>query len=201
MTASSNNVQRENDVINSAENNSNGKNGNGNNVMEILSLADTEPYHQGEINLVTAEAVEIEIHRLTLKNGIIKAFKNIETNQKVKFKIYDHTGKLEGGMGVGVNRDMYASVWLESIDLLFVGTSERVPYIKHDLYFEEWEAVGNLLLHEITSCAYFPIQLSKAFVMFCLFGEAPDNSIPQSFLQYLSSTEKEFVKTALSCSR
>ena len=67
MTASSNNVQRENDVINSAENNSNGKNGNGNNVMEILSLAGTEPYHQGEINLVTAEAVEIEIHRLTLK--------------------------------------------------------------------------------------------------------------------------------------
>ena len=80
VTASSNNVQRENDVINSAENNSSGNNGNENNVTEILSLADTEPYQQEVINLVTIEAVEIEIHRLILKNDIIKAFKNIEMN-------------------------------------------------------------------------------------------------------------------------
>ena len=46
--------------------------------MEILSLADTGLYQQEEINLVTTEAVKIEIHRLTLKNDIIKAFKNIE---------------------------------------------------------------------------------------------------------------------------
>ena len=60
VTATSNNVQRENDVINSAENNSSGNNGNENNVTEIVSLADTEPYQQEEINLVTTEAVEIE---------------------------------------------------------------------------------------------------------------------------------------------
>ena len=201
VTASSNNVQRENNVINSAENNSSGNNGNKINVTEILSLADAEPYQQEEINLVTTEAVEIESHRLTLKNDIIRAFKNIEMNQKLKFKIYDHTGKLEDGMGVGVDRDIYASVWLELMDSLFEGASERVPYVRHDLYFEEWEALGNLLLDGFTSCAYFPIQLSKAFVMFCLFGEAPDSSILQSFLQYLSSTEKEVVETALSCSR
>ena len=40
-------------------------------------MADTEPYQLEEINLVTAKAVEIEIHRLILKNDIIKAFKNI----------------------------------------------------------------------------------------------------------------------------
>ena len=87
------------------------------------------------------------------------------------------------------------------MDSLFVGASERVPYVRHNLYFEEWEALGNLKLHGFTSCAYFPTQRSKAFVMFCLFGEAADNSILQSFLQYLSSTEKEVVETALSCSR
>ena len=114
-------------------------------------------------------------------------------NQKVKFKIYDHPGKLEKSMGVGVDRDIYASVWLELMDSLFVGASERVPYIRHNLYFEEWEALGNLLLHGFTSCAYFPIQLSKEFVMFFLFGEGSDNSILQSFLQYLSSTEKELL--------
>ena len=34
--------------------------------------------------------------------------------------------------------------------------------------------------------------------MFCLFGDAPNDSLMQSFLQYLSETEKEVVQTALS---
>ena len=87
------------------------------------------------------------------------------------------------------------------MDSLFVGSNERVPYVRHDLYFEEWEVLGNLLLHGFTSCSYFPIQLSRAFVMFCLFGEAPNDSLMQSFLQYLSETEKEVVQTALSCQK
>ena len=157
VTTSSNNVQFENDVSPSAENNTSGNNGNENNVAEIIILVDTEPYQQEEINLVTTEAIEIEIHRLILKNDIIKAFKNIEMNQKVKFKIYDHTEKIEDGIGVGVDRDIYASVWLEIMDSLFVGASERRIYVRHDLYFEEWEALGNLLLHGFASCAYFPI--------------------------------------------
>ena len=157
VTTSSNNVQFENDVSPSAENNTSGNNGNENNVAEIIILVDTEPYQQEEINLVTTEATEIEIHRLILKNDIIKAFKNIEMNQKVKFKIYDHTEKLEDVIGVGVDRDIYASVWLEIMDSLFVGASERRIYVRHDLYFEAWEALGNLLLHGFTSCAYFPI--------------------------------------------
>ena len=98
-------------------------------------------------------------------------------NHKVNFKKYDHTGKLEDGMGVCVGRDIYASVCLELMDSLFVGASERVPYVRHDIYFEEWEALDNLFLHGFTSCAYFPLQLSKAFVRFCLVGEAPYNSI------------------------
>ena len=50
-------------------------------------MADAESYQQEEINLVTTEAVEIEIHRLSLKNDIIEAYKTNEMNQKVKFKI------------------------------------------------------------------------------------------------------------------
>ena len=84
------------------------------------------------------------------------------------------------------------------MDSLFVGSNERVPYVRHDLYFEEWEALGNSLLHGFTSCSYFPIQPSKAFVMFCLFVDAPNDNLMQSFLQYLSETEKEVLQTALS---
>ena len=69
---------------------------------------------------------------------------------------------MQGLMLIDVDRDIYASVWLELMDSLFVRASEWVPYVRHDLYSEEWEAVGNLLLYEFISCANFPIQLSKA---------------------------------------
>ena len=49
VTASNNNVQRENDVSTSAKNNTSGNNENENNVTEIVSLADTEPYQKEEI--------------------------------------------------------------------------------------------------------------------------------------------------------
>ena len=63
--------------------------------------------------------------------------KSVKINQKVKFKIYDPTGKLEEGIGIGVNRDVYSNVWLELMDSLFAGSNERVPYVRHYLYFEE----------------------------------------------------------------
>ena len=81
-------------------------------------------------------------------------------NQEVKFKIYDHTAKLENGMGVGVNRDIYASVWLELMDSLFVGATERVPYVRHNLYFEKWEALGSF----VTSWVYLVCVLSNAVI-------------------------------------
>ena len=168
-----------------------------------ISLADTEPYQDNveDLDPLKNEEVVVEIHRTNLKNDVINAFKSVKINQKVKFKIYDPTGKLEEGIGIGVDRDVYSSVWLQLMDSLFVGSNERVPYVRHDLYFEEWEALGNLLLHGFTSCSYFPIQLSRAFVMFCLFGDVPNDSLMQSFLLYLSETEKEVVQTALSCQK
>ena len=45
-------------------------------------------------------------------------------NQKVNIKMYDHSGKLEDGIGVGFETDIYASVWLELIDSLFVRASK-----------------------------------------------------------------------------
>ena len=81
-------------------------------------------------------------------------------NLKLKFKIYDPTGKLEEGIRIDVDRDAYSSVWLELMDSIFVGSNERVIYVRHELYFEGWEA-----FHGFTSCFYFSIQLSRAFEM------------------------------------
>ena len=104
------------------------------------------------------DEIVVEIHRTNLKNDVINAFISVKINQKVKFKIYDQTGKLEEGIGIGVDRNVYSSVWLELMDSLFVGSNERVPYVRQYLYLEKWETLGNLLLHGFTPCSYFSIQ-------------------------------------------
>ena len=86
-------------------------------------------------------------------------------------------------------------------DSLCVGTHARVPFVRHDLYFEEWEALGNVLLHGFSSWRYFPVLFSEAFIMHCLFGEAPNDVLINSFLKYLSTSESEVVEAALHCQR
>ena len=54
------------------------------------------------------EKIVVEIHRTNLKNDVINAFRWVKINQKVKFKIYDPTRKLEEGRGIGVDRDVYS---------------------------------------------------------------------------------------------
>ena len=48
--------------------------------------------------------------------------------------------------------------------------TERVPFVRHDLYFEEWEAIGKILCKGFLDAAYFLIQLSQGFLIyiFCL---------------------------------
>ena len=85
--------------------------------------------------------------------------------------------------------------------MLCVGTHARVLFVRHDLYFEKWEALGNVLFYGFSSCRYFPVLLSEAFIMHCLFGEAPNDVLINSFLKYLSTSESEVVEAALRCKR
>ena len=59
-----------------------------------------------ELDPLKNEEVVVEIHRTNLKNDVISTFKLVKINQKVKLKIYDPTGKLEEGKGIGVDRDV-----------------------------------------------------------------------------------------------
>ena len=121
-----------------------------------MSLADTEPYQDNleDLDPLKNGEIVVEIHRTNLKSDVINAFTSVTINQKVKFKIYDPIGKLEEGIGIGVDRDVYSSVWLELMDSLFVGSNERVPYVRHDLYFEEWEIYFFMVLRHVPISGY-----------------------------------------------
>ena len=76
------------------------------------------------------------------------------------------------------------------------GERERVPFVRHEHFLEEWEAVGRILVKGFVSVSYSPTFLSKAFLCYCLFGNQvfiPDSMFIDPFTKYLSSAEEEFI--------
>ena len=65
--------------------------------------------------------------------------------------------------------------WKEILDILFVGYSERVLFIRHDLYIEEWAAIENILGRGFLDANYFPTGISTAFINYFLFGDVPND--------------------------
>ena len=137
------------------------------------------------------------MHRLKLKEDIIKKFKRVDVNDKIVFEVIHQAGQPEEAVGVGVERYIYSVAWQEMLDSLCLGTQARVPFARHDFYFEEWEALGNVLSHGFSSCRYFPILLSEAFIKHRLFGEAPNDVLINSFLKYLYFSQSEVLESAL----
>ena len=102
-------------------------------------------------------------------------------------------------MGSGVSRDVYSLFWAEVSDSYLIGTDQRVPFVRHDLYIPEWEAIGRILIKGYLDFGYFPIVLSYCFVHYCLYGEVDEEELIKGFLKYLSSDERSVIEEALKC--
>ena len=95
---------------------------------------DTVPVDEGDAN---KKEKLIRVHRLKLRQDLTEAFKEIRPHDKITFEVIDVRDETEKGTGIGLERDIYAMFWKEVLGILFVGCSERVPFIRHDLYIEE----------------------------------------------------------------
>ena len=117
---------------------------------------------------------------------MVNAFKSIDVNNPIEFQVIDPRGKVEPGKGIGASRDVYSSVWRDILDSLFIGDRERVPYVRHDMYFEEWEAIGKMLAKGYFDTGFFPIMVCQAFLVHCLYNEVHNDVLIDSFLKFLS---------------
>ena len=73
------------------------------------------------------------------------------------------------GVGNGVSRDVCTSFWKEAANSLLIGETERVPYVRHDLFKYEWETIGKMLLKGYIDTGDFSVILRRAFVLYTLF--------------------------------
>ena len=137
----------------------------------------------------------LTVHRSCIRTELIEHFKDPSVmNCNIDFKVINEKGEFEQGVGVGVICEVYTLFWSEFSISMTIGERERVPFVRHDHFVEEWEAVGRILVKGFVSVSYFPTFLSKAFLCYCLFGnQVPDSMFVDSFTKYLSPVEEEFI--------
>ena len=110
-------------------------------------------------------------------------------------------GKGDDELGVdakGIYRDAISCFWQEFYNTCTMGERERVPALRHDFQLETWTAIARVLVKGFWDLGYFPVMLSKAFLLAVLFGEngLEDDILMQSFCSYIARDE-EVVQRAL----
>ena len=125
-------------------------------------------------------------------------FFQISIDTFIEYVFIDARGKEEVGRGDGVARDIYSSFWIDVSNSLFIGEKERVPFVRHDLYKKEWEAIGKILTKGFNDTGYFPTMISKSFVQYCFYGDVSNTELLSSFLNYVSRDERMLIEKLLS---
>ena len=114
---------------------------------------------------------------------------------QLTFTIINDMGKAELGAGEGVTREVFTLFWKHFANAMTVGERERVPFVRHDHFIDEWEAFARILAKGYETTSYFPTFISKAFMSYCLFGrDVPAPTILESFMKYLSPSEEELAR-------
>ncbi len=154
------------------------------------------------------------IHRSSIRKDIITLFSDPGSlNSEIQMQVLDERGRYEKGEGKGVVRDIITNFWQDCFTSLMVGSSEKIPFIRHDLQKKEWEAVARVLVYGYQNLSYFPLKLSLTFMITCLFGEESitTESLLASFRKYIASEDREvslynviqiiqyFLKVPISC--
>ena len=169
-------------------------------TVEQQELGHQQEFHTSHPPSSPKEVQVVRVHRSCVCSDMVKYFQDEKiTTQSMVFEIIDDRGKPEKGAGIGVARDVFALFWKAFGDSMTIGERERVPYVRHDHFVNEWQAIGRILVQGFKMVSYFPLILSKAFIGYCLFGDSvPDSVLMNSFKKYLSVDEEELVEQCLS---
>lgn len=96
----------------------------------------------------------------------------------------------------GVLRDCLSEFWKDFYQQCTTGTSNKLPFLRHDFEEKRWKAVAKIIVIGWEQEGYFPIQISKAFMEQCIYGKTTISLI-DAFLCTVSPTDKEVLNRAL----
>lgn len=152
-----------------------------------------------EIGHGPAPGRTLTVHRSCIKKDLVNHFKDSHIMKcDLIFNVINERGQSEKGESIGVLREVFTLFWGEFANSMTIGERERVPFVGHDHFVEEWVAIGRILVKGYISLSYYPSFLSKAFICYCLFGNQVPDGLLDSFKKYLSSEEEELVECVIS---
>ncbi|XP_041834214.1 uncharacterized protein LOC121635197 [Melanotaenia boesemani] len=164
------------------------------------SLSDTLLYQPDDFPpspLHTLPEITLVLHHTNSFSEMIVAFSNPEImNKTLKVKRILPDNSVEKGSGSGIVRDSFSSFWEEFYERCTLGTTLKVPFLRHDFSAATWRAIGRILLKGFQDYQYFPIKLAPPFVEELLFG-AVHSDLKTSFLQFVSCQEQDVIRQAL----
>ncbi|XP_024118320.1 uncharacterized protein LOC112139717 [Oryzias melastigma] len=143
------------------------------------------------------DLVTVTIHHGNTLHDLIAGFSDADILNKelfVKRILPDNTE--EAGSGSGVLRDALSCFWHEFYERCTLGTTVKVPFIRHDFTAETWKAVARILLKGYLDCQYFPNKLALPFIEQVLF-DGVYTDLKSHFLQFVSNQEREVLMQAI----
>ncbi|XP_065135175.2 uncharacterized protein [Paramisgurnus dabryanus] len=144
------------------------------------------------------DVIIITIYHANTFNDMITAFSDEEIlNKALHVRRILPDNKEEAGNGSGVLRDVLSCFWQEFYDRCTLGTTVKVPFIRHDFPAEKWKAVGRILVKGYQDCQYLPNKLALPFLEQVLFNNVYSD-LKAHFLQFVSSQEREVLMQAMS---
>ncbi len=133
---------------------------------------------------------------------MIDAFQSTDIlDEEIKITMVDQHGNGEMGEDIcGIFREAISSFWKEFYLTCTLGERERIPVLRHDFKEQQWMAVARIMVKGFTDLGYFPLLLSKAFLIDIFHEErkVPSATIISSFCQYVAKDEEDVIKDAMS---
>lgn len=146
------------------------------------------------------DSVEMIIHRgSTAFYEMIAYFKDPEIERKILTvsRILPNGEKEMAEDTGGVIRDTLSEFWGSFYEMCTSGKEAKVPALRHDLGNTEWCALGRILVYGYKKTGYWPVKLSKAFILSVICKEELENSILlEDFWKFVSTADKDVLQQA-----
>ena len=143
--------------------------------------------------------VKVTIHRGHVLKEMITCFKTIEPKKdSIVFEMIMPNGRVEiADDRGGVTRDSLTEFWHEFYEECTLGTTEKVPFLRHDFGEEEWCAVAKIIVFGWVDQSYIPLQMALPFMQQCIFG-CYTADLLEAFHQVIPQQESRCLRMALS---
>lgn len=141
----------------------------------------------------------IRLHRGHLLKELIKAFNDIDPlYDTISLEIVLPNGIPEAAEdNGGVTRDAVSEFWNSFYEECTLGSTFKVPCLRHDFGEQEWQSVAKIIVFGYTRTGYFPVLITKVFMEQCIYNEVRSD-LKEAFLSFIPESDAQILKSALS---